>query len=79
MDKKTIDNLVWWIPIKKWRDNFRAKFAIEDQTRPDQTRPDQTRPITIYVAITYIIIIIQNIKKYNLCCNVKLQRRFFIA
>ena len=23
MNKKTIDNIAWWIPIKKWRDNFR--------------------------------------------------------
>ena len=29
---KLIDVLAWWIPIKKWRDNFRDKF-----TRPDQT------------------------------------------
>ena len=28
MDKKTIDNIVWWIPIKKWRDRFRNKFKI---------------------------------------------------
>ena len=49
-----------------------------DQTRPDQTRPDQTRPELIYVAITYIFIIIQNIKNYNLCCNLKSQHRFFV-
>ena len=45
---KKFDTLIslisWWIPIKKWRDSFRAKFKIADQTRPDQTRPDQTRP-----------------------------------
>ena len=72
----------WWIPIKKWRDNFRDKFAITrpDQTRPDQTRPDQTRPDLIipYVSIIYVFIIIQNTKKYNLCCNTKLQHRFFV-
>ncbi|MEI0540528.1 hypothetical protein [Brachyspira pulli] len=39
-----INKIAWWIPIRKWRDNFRSKFALEDQTRPDQTRPDQTRP-----------------------------------
>ncbi|MEI0447621.1 radical SAM protein [Brachyspira intermedia] len=39
-----INKIAWWIPIKKWRDNFRSKFARPDQTRPDQTRPDQTRP-----------------------------------
>ena len=42
--KSIINSLAWWIPVKKWRDNFRCKFKIEDQTRPDQTRPDQTRP-----------------------------------
>ena len=46
-----------------------------DQTRPDQTRPDQTRPELIYVAITHIFIIIQNIKNYNLYCNAKLRHR----
>ena len=25
---KTIDNIAWWIPIRKWRDNFRNKFLI---------------------------------------------------
>ena len=39
--KLLINTIAWWIPIKKWRDNFRSKFAITDQTRPDQTRPDQ--------------------------------------
>ena len=24
--EKLIDTLVWWIPIRKWRDNFRNKF-----------------------------------------------------
>ena len=31
---KIINDLVWWIPVKKWRENFRDKFKI----RPDQTR-----------------------------------------
>ena len=84
---KIINTIAWWIPIKKWRDNFRDKFAITrpdqtrpDQTRPDQTRPDQTRPDLIipYVSIIYVFIIIQNTKKYNLCCNTKLQHRFFV-
>ncbi|MEI0595703.1 hypothetical protein R4J04_04590, partial [Brachyspira pilosicoli] len=52
-----------------------------DQTRPDQTRPDQTRPDLIYVKNIYYFttIIIHNIKNYNLRCNTKLQRRFFVA
>ncbi|WP_198391156.1 O-methyltransferase [Brachyspira pilosicoli] len=41
----TVDKIAWWIPVKKWRESFRAKFKVRpDQTRPDQTRPDQTRP-----------------------------------
>ncbi|MBW5393386.1 glycosyl transferase, partial [Brachyspira pilosicoli] len=35
--EKIINKITWWIPIKKWRERFRAKFKI----RPDQTRPDQ--------------------------------------
>ena len=42
--EKNINKIAWWIPIRKWRDSFRDKFKIADQTRPDQTRPDQTRP-----------------------------------
>ena len=38
--KEFINKISWWIPIKKWREDFRNKFKI----RPDQTRPDQTRP-----------------------------------
>ena len=44
VNKENINKIAWWIPIKSLRNNFRAKFKIEDQTRPDQTRPDQTRP-----------------------------------
>ena len=73
---KIINDLVWWIPVKKWRENFRDKFKI----RPDQTRPDQTRPdLIFYTAIVYIFIIIQKLKNYNLHCNTNLQRRFFVA
>ena len=48
----------------------------QDKTRQDKTRQDKTRQAYI---LLYTFIIIQNIKKYNLCCNVKLQHRFFIA
>ena len=51
---KIINTLAWWIPIRKWRDTFRSKFAIKDQTRPDQTRPDQTRPDLIKAYNDYI-------------------------
>ena len=26
MNKEKVDKLAWWIPIRKWRDNFRNKF-----------------------------------------------------
>ncbi|MEI0528413.1 hypothetical protein R4J00_07165 [Brachyspira intermedia] len=52
--KELIDSIAWWIPIRKWRDNFRSRFAIADQTRPDQTRPDQTRPDLINTCNDYI-------------------------
>ena len=51
----SINKIAWCIPIRKWRDNFRAKFKIADQTRPDQTRPDQTRP-NIYICSDYILL-----------------------
>ena len=25
---KVVDSLAWWIPVRKWRDNFRNKFKI---------------------------------------------------
>ncbi|MEI0611467.1 methyltransferase domain-containing protein [Brachyspira pilosicoli] len=44
VNENSINKIAWWIPVKKWRESFRAKFKIRpDQTRPDQTRPDQTR------------------------------------
>lgn len=30
--KKNIEKLAWWIPVKKWRDNFRNKMLNADQT-----------------------------------------------
>ncbi|WP_052768096.1 methyltransferase domain-containing protein [Brachyspira hyodysenteriae] len=74
INEKIINKMAWWIPIKSLRNNFRAKFKRPDQTRPDQTRPDL---IFIYVTVTYYLIIIENIKKYNLYCNTKLLYRFF--
>ncbi|WP_300754466.1 hypothetical protein [uncultured Brachyspira sp.] len=44
-----IYSLSWWIPIKKWRYNFRSKFRIE--TRPDQTRPDHELICKDYIYI----------------------------
>ena len=40
---KLVNSIAWWIPVKKWRDNFRNKIFNTDQTRPDQTRPDHIR------------------------------------
>ena len=28
INNKIINTLAWWIPIRKWRDNFRNKFKI---------------------------------------------------
>ena len=28
MDEKTINKIAWWIPIRKWRDNFRNKNGV---------------------------------------------------
>ena len=36
-NEKNINRIAWWIPIRKWRDNFRDKMLNTDQTRPDQT------------------------------------------
>ena len=32
-----IEKIAWWIPIKKLRDNFRAKFKIAEQSRAEQS------------------------------------------
>ena len=32
MNEKIINEIVWWIPIKKLRDKFRAKFKEENKT-----------------------------------------------
>ena len=26
INEKNINKLVWWIPVRKWRDNFRSKM-----------------------------------------------------
>lgn len=33
--KNIINIIVWWIPIRKWRDDFRNKMLNPDQTRPE--------------------------------------------
>uniref|UniRef100_UPI003F4B6CB2 radical SAM protein n=1 Tax=Brachyspira catarrhinii TaxID=2528966 RepID=UPI003F4B6CB2 len=39
---KLIDSIAWWIPVRKWRDNFRNKFNTE-QSRAEQSRAEQSR------------------------------------
>ncbi|WIH87730.1 methyltransferase domain-containing protein [Brachyspira pilosicoli] len=64
VNEESVNKIAWWIPVKKWRDNFRSRFKMRpDQTRPDQTRPDQTRPNLFY---TYFYL-------YNNTKNKKLQ------
>ena len=43
MNKEKIDKLAWFIPIRKWRDNFRNKFKIAEQSRAEQSRAEQSR------------------------------------
>ncbi len=38
-----IDSIAWFIPIRKWRDNFRNKFKIAEQSRAEQSRAEQSR------------------------------------
>ena len=42
---KFIDKIVWWIPVRKWRDNFRnkLKFKVAEQSRAEQSRAEQSR------------------------------------
>ena len=39
---KLINTLAWFIPIRKWRDNFRNKFKIAEQSRAEQSRAEQS-------------------------------------
>ena len=56
INEKNINKIAWWIPIRKWRFNFRNYI----QTRPDQTRPDQTLICREYIHNNNNIIIINN-------------------
>ena len=38
--EKFINDLAWWIPIRKWRDNFRNKML--EQSRAEQSRAEQS-------------------------------------
>ena len=42
MNQKLVDIIAWWIPIKKLRDKFRAKFKEENKT-------DKLSAIAIYI------------------------------
>ena len=41
-NKKLVDAIAWWIPIKKLRENFKNKFRAE-QSRAEQSRAEQSR------------------------------------
>ncbi|WP_295161151.1 radical SAM protein [uncultured Brachyspira sp.] len=64
--QNNINKLAWWIPIRKWRDNFRNKILNADQTRPDQTRPDLICNWYIYSNITIKINKLQPILQYKI-------------
>ncbi|MEI0496738.1 radical SAM protein, partial [Brachyspira intermedia] len=39
-----VDSIAWWIPVKKWRDNFRNKILYgQEQSRAEQSRAEQSR------------------------------------
>ncbi|MEI0479306.1 radical SAM protein, partial [Brachyspira pulli] len=39
-----INTIAWWIPVKKWRDNFRNKIQSRaEQSRAEQSRAEQSR------------------------------------
>ncbi|MEI0550867.1 class I SAM-dependent methyltransferase [Brachyspira intermedia] len=39
---RLVNSIAWWIPIRKWRDNFRNKILYE-QNRTEQNRTEQNR------------------------------------
>ena len=72
-----MQKLAWWIPVQDLRNKFRDKFKSH-KILLDQTRPDQTRP-NIYIKNISYFIIIQNIKNYNLHCNLNCSVGFFVT
>ncbi|WP_157153314.1 class I SAM-dependent methyltransferase [Brachyspira murdochii] len=50
---KLVNSIAWWIPVKKWRDNFRNKILYgesrAEQSRAEQSRAEQSRVILQYV------------------------------
>ncbi|WP_157153313.1 polysaccharide pyruvyl transferase family protein [Brachyspira murdochii] len=45
---RLVNNIAWWIPIKKWRDNFRNKI-LYSESRAEQSRAEQSRAVLQYV------------------------------
>ncbi|WP_157153624.1 class I SAM-dependent methyltransferase [Brachyspira murdochii] len=41
---RLVNNIAWWIPVKKWRDNFRNKI-LYGQNRTEQNRTEQNSNI----------------------------------
>ncbi|MEI0495517.1 class I SAM-dependent methyltransferase [Brachyspira intermedia] len=45
-----INSIAWWIPIRKWRDDFRNKILHgQEQSRAEQSRAEQSRLILEYI------------------------------
>ena len=40
---KIIESISWWIPIRKWRDNFRNKFKMQEEKRREEKRREEKR------------------------------------
>ncbi|MEI0495515.1 class I SAM-dependent methyltransferase [Brachyspira intermedia] len=41
---RLINSIAWWIPVRKWRDNFRNKILYgQEQSRAEQSRAEQSR------------------------------------
>ncbi|MEI0495519.1 radical SAM protein [Brachyspira intermedia] len=62
---KLVNSIAWWIPVKKWRNNFRNKILYgQEQSRAEQSRAEQSRAVICkeYIHYNYIIndIIINN-------------------
>ncbi|MEI0495514.1 class I SAM-dependent methyltransferase [Brachyspira intermedia] len=46
---RLVNSLAWWIPVRKWRDNFRNKILYgQEQSRAEQSRAEQSRVIFKY-------------------------------
>ena len=58
--KRLVDSIAWWIPVRKWRDNFRNKILY------GESRAEQSRAIICKEYIHYNNIVNNNIIKNKL-------------